>query len=85
MIKECKLFLVVKFFKLFIIRFNGRVEEWFFFWRKFIFELDFINLVFFIKFGYLNELLKRYVSKCIEELLFIGYINVKVIFKVEYG
>lgn len=87
MIEECKLFLVVKFLKLFIMKFNGRIEEWFLFWGKFIFEIDFISLVFFIKFGYLKEFLERYVSKDIDGLLFIeeGYKNVKVIFEVEYG
>lgn len=72
------MFLVVKFFKLFILKFNGKIEEWFLFWGKFIFEIDFFNLVFFIKFGYLKELLEKYVRKDIDGLLFIdeGYVNV---------
>ena len=85
MTKECKLFSAAKLSKLSITRFNGRVEEWLPFWRKFTSELDSTNLAPLTKSGYLNELLKRHVSKCIEELPFTGYINAKVILKAEYG
>lgn len=82
-----KLFVVVKLLKLLIIKFSGKVEDWLFFWGKFKFEIDFLNLVKFIKFGYLKEFFEKYVRNDIEGLFFIddGYDNVKVIFEVEYG